>query len=151
MARMRAPYCAGALTSSGNPARVVAPQASHRHKYQIYISAQGWRGQRSTTFIGFDHFLFDPSMEGHAWRACFDFVINDFADRTTYASDKEFLERMTTRYLAMQGLQAIMLGSSLKLKAPYGRDASERSGMTVWLRQFFAKMFNLDFPELEFV
>lgn len=58
---------------------------------------------------------------------------------------------MTTRYLTMQGLNAIMCGNGLTLKAPYSQSASEKAWMTRWLRQQFSNLFGRDFPDIEFV
>jgi hypothetical protein len=118
----------------------------------IYLTAQRWRAQvQTSTFIGVDRLLFDPSPMGQSWRETFDFVINDFSDRTTYHRNKGFLRSMTTRYLNMLGLQAIMLSDSLTLAAPYSNSPDEKQWMTGWLRERFAQLFKRDFPDLQFV
>ncbi|MFT8244061.1 hypothetical protein [Roseomonas sp. BN140053] len=118
----------------------------------IYWTAQRWRAQvDSTCFLGVDHFLSDASPLGDAWRDSFDFVINDFSDRTTFHRNKDFLRSMTTRSLNMLGMQAIMLADSLVLAAPYAsHDGDEKNWMTEWLRGRFTQLFGGDFPELRF-
>ena len=119
----------------------------------IYVQAQLWRAQvRPSTFIGVDRYLFDPSPAAARWRNLFNFVVIDYTDRTTYHPDKDFLELMTTRYLNMLGLQAVMLGESLTLAAPYARNnPGEKQWMTNWLLQRFKDLFGGDFAELRFV
>jgi hypothetical protein len=118
----------------------------------IYQTAQRWRAQvQSSAFIGVDRFLFDLSPMGESWRETFDFVINDFSDRTTYHRNKSFLQSMTTRYLNMQGMQAIMLSDNLTLAAPYSNSADQKQWMTEWLRERFAQLFKRDFPDLQVV
>ena len=117
----------------------------------LYVQAQLWRAQASSaTFIGIDRLLLDPSPAADRWRELFDFVIVDYADRTTYQRNKSFLETMTTRYLDTLGLQAIMLGDSLALEAPYGNSPVENQWMTDWLRRRFTSLFARDFPDLHF-
>jgi len=121
----------------------------------VYLQAQRWRGWRaqqgSGTFIGIDPFLFDPSPAAGQWRDFFDFVIIDYKDRTTYHADKDFLQAMTTRYLNMQGLQAVMLGESLTFEAPYGNSPAENQWMTDWLRQRFSTLFGQNFPSIRYI
>jgi hypothetical protein len=118
----------------------------------VYLQAQRWRAQQgSATFIGIDPFLFDASPVGQRWRACFDFVVIDYADRTTYNPDKDFLQSMTTRFLNMYALEALMRRDSLTLEAPYGRSDQENQWMTDWLRQRFQALFSRDFPDLKVV
>lgn len=118
----------------------------------VYLQAQRWRAQMSSaTFIGIDPFLFDPSPVAEQWRYFFDFVIIDYKDRTTYHRDKNFLEIMTTRYLSMLGLEALMRRDSLTLEAPYGRSTTENDWMTGWLRGWFRELFGRDFPDLKVV
>jgi hypothetical protein len=138
------------------PLQIYASAANGPHDVSdplayLYVQAQLWRAQvSSATFIGIDRFLFDPSPAADRWRELFDFVIVDYADRTTYQRDKDFLQSMTTRYLNMQGLRAIMLGDSLALAAPYGNSPVENQWMTDWLRTRFASLFGQDFPNLCF-
>ena len=118
----------------------------------VYLQAQRWRAQmRSTTFIGIDPFLFDPSPAAEQWRYFFDFVIIDYKDRTTYHPDKNFLETMTTRYLSMLGLETLMRRDSLTLEAPYGKSTRESEWMTGLLRGRFRDLFGRDFPDLNVV
>ena len=131
---------------------VDGPQAVSDPITLIYLQAQRWRAQRnSTAFIGIDPILFDPSPLAEQWRLLFDFVIIDYRDRTTYHRDKDFLESMTTRYLNMLGLEALMRHDSLTLEAPYGRSSIENQWMTEWLRRRFRALFGRDFPDLKVV
>ncbi|MFF5076338.1 hypothetical protein ACFY36_04755 [Actinoplanes sp. NPDC000266] len=115
----------------------------------IYEQSRQWRAEMSpAAFIGVDGLLIGAGQ----WRDLFNFVIIDYSDKTTYHRDKDFLESMTTRYLEMLGLQAVMLGDTLELAVPYnGRSEAECQWMTDWLRQHFAALFDRDFPELRFV
>ncbi|XVU28670.1 hypothetical protein ACQPZJ_16935 [Actinoplanes sp. CA-054009] len=115
----------------------------------LYEQSRQWRAELSpAAFIGVDGLL----LGSEQWRDLFNFVIVDYPDKTMYHRDKDFLESMTTRYLEMLGLQAVMLGDSLELAVPYnGRSAKECQWMTDWLRQRFAALFDRDFPELRFV
>ncbi|MDP9120225.1 MAG: hypothetical protein M3O15_02485 [Acidobacteriota bacterium] len=118
----------------------------------IYLRAQICRAQRgSATFIGIDQLLFSESPAAQEWREIFDFVVVDYKDRTTYHRDKDFLQSMTTRYLSMQGLQAVMLGHSLTLAAPYSNSPKEKQWMSDWLRQEFKAQFRRDFPNLRYI
>lgn len=119
----------------------------------VYLQAQFLRahGDRSA-FVGFDRLLFEQSPAGNQWRQLFDFVIVDYQDKTTYHPDKGFLESMTTRYLNMQGLQAVMLGRGLTLSAPYAKhDELEKEWMTGWLRKRFRTLFDRDFRAVRYV
>lgn len=117
----------------------------------IYLSAQRWRAHDSGSFLGVNRFVFDPSPEGGTWRDAFNFVIIDYADRTTYHPNKAFLQSMTTRHLNMLGMRCIMLGRALTIAAPYRGDSGERQWMTEWLRNRFKNVFGRDFPTLQFV
>lgn len=117
----------------------------------IYVWAQKWRAQSGTSFIGLNRFLFDPSLRGETWRNMFNFVILDYADRTNYHRDKDFLEAMTTRELERLGMRCIMMGKNLVMSAPYRGDQAERTWMTEWLRASFKTAFGRDFPSLRFV
>jgi len=129
-----------------------APSAVSNPLAMIYLSAQRWRARSSGAFLGAHRFLFDPSPEAEAWRSMFNFVILDYADRTTYHRDKEFLKAMTTRRLNMLGMRCIMIGDkSLTIRAPYRGNAAERSWMTEWLRERFKTVFGFPFPTLQVV
>jgi hypothetical protein len=117
----------------------------------IYLQAQRWRGRRGSTFIGIDPIMYDPSPAAQQWRDLFDFVIVDYQDRTTYHRDKDFLKSMTTRYLNMLGMEALMLHDSLTLEAPYGRSTAENEWMTDWLRERFKILFGRDFSDLQVI
>jgi hypothetical protein len=117
----------------------------------LYQSAQQWRTWDSTAFIGVDALLASQDAKAEDWRMHFNFVVIDYADRTTYHRDKDFLQSMTTRYLETLGLQTVMRGSSLRIRAPYGRSAAETAWMTDWLRNRFAAFFpGIDFSALQF-
>lgn len=116
-----------------------------------YIQAQRYRAQRSEAFLGIERYLFDPSPAGDQWRDLFNFVIIDYADRTTYHKNKEFLESMTTRYLNMQAFQAIMLGNGLTFTAPYGKSSLENAWMAEWVRLRLESLFGGDFSAVKFV
>jgi hypothetical protein len=118
---------------------------------QLYLWAQQWRARSSNAFLGVHRFLFASSPEATAWRDKFDFVILDYADRTMYHRDKEFLQAMTTHHLNMLGMRYIMLGKTLTIVAPYRGDEAERRWMTAWLRDRFKAVFNRDFPMLQVV
>jgi len=117
----------------------------------IYLEAQRLRALYSGTFVRVDRFLFDPSPEADAWRTVFNFVILDYADRTTYHVDKEFLQAMTTRHLNMLGLRCIMLNKRGIIAAPYRGDLAEREWMTAWLHDRFKALFGEGFPKFQVV
>jgi hypothetical protein len=128
------------------------PQAVSDPITWIYLMAQHERAQQSSTaFIGIDSIMFDPSPAAGEWRTLFEFVIIDYKDRTTYHRDKGFLNSMTTRYLNMLGLEALMRHDSLTLEAPYGRSPDENRWMTEWLRTRFKVLFGRDFADLKVV
>lgn len=118
---------------------------------QIYNWGQRARALRSGDFIGLDRYLLDDTPEASAWRDRFNFVIIDYADRTHYHRDKDFLQAMTTRHLHMLGLRCIMEGRKLVIRAPYRGDEAERRWMTEWLQAQFKSLFNRDFPMLRVV
>lgn len=115
---------------------------------QIYNWAQRVRALRSGSFIGLDRFLLDNSPEALEWLDRFNFVIIDYADRTTYHRNKNFLQTMTTRHLEMLGLRCVMEGRKLVIQAPYRGNEMERQWMTAWLQERFKTLFNQDFPML---
>ena len=81
----------------------------------------------------------------------FDFVIVDFTDRTTYHPNKDFLQSVTESRLSMLGLEALMVGGSLAIEAPYGRSPTENKWMTQRLREQFKNWFGRDFPDLRVI
>ncbi len=118
----------------------------------IYLQAQRWRAQKSpTSFIGIDRLIYLDSPMAEQWRTSFNFTIIDYKDRTTYHRDKDLLEIMTTRYLNMLGLEALMRHDSLTLEAPYGASAAENEWMTNWLRARFRFLFGRSFADLRVV
>ena len=118
---------------------------------QIYNWGQQARALRSGYFIGFDRFLLDDSPETLEWRNRFNFVIIDYADRTIYHRDKNFLNAMTTRHLEMLGLRCVMEGRKLLIRAPYHGNEAERQWMTEWLQDRFNSLFDRDFSMLRVV
>jgi hypothetical protein len=67
-------------------------------------------------------------------------------DCTNYHTDKSFLQTMTTRYLNQLGMRCIMMGTNLRIVAPYRGNAAKRQWMTDWLRNRFKSIFGRDFP-----
>lgn len=127
------------------PSMVSAPLS------QIYNWAQRVRALNSGDFIGLDRYLLDDTPAASTWRDHFNFVLIDYADRTTYHRDKSFLSSMTTRHLEMLGLRCIMEGRQLVIQAPYRGDDAERQWMAEWLRARFKSLFDRDFPMLRVV
>ena len=117
----------------------------------IYLWAQRMRAQHMGSFLGVHRFLFDPSPAADSWRAMFNFVILDYADRTYYHTDKSFLQAITTHHLNMIALRCIMRGKSLTIAAPYRGNPAEKKWMTTWLRDRFKTLFGRDFPMLQVV
>jgi len=133
-------------TSLDGPAQVRNPIAF------LYQAAQRWRGVDPVGFIGIDFLLSSSTPEAKAWRSFFNFVIIDYADRTTYHENKYLLHSMTTRSLETLGLQTVMRSDSLVMRAPYGRSADEKAWMTNYLRGRFATLFpGCDFSALRFI
>ena len=132
-------------TAMDGPEAVSDPLAT------IYLLAQRRRAQSLSDFFGVNRYLFQEGDEAAEWRRWFNFVILDYTDRTTYHPDKGFLKAMTTRSLNMLGMRCILLGSGLKIAAPYRGNQAEREWMTGWLRQRFKSLFNRDFAALQVV
>ena len=132
--------------STDEPERVRNPVAF------LYQSAQRWRVWDSTTFLGIDPLLLSQGEDAERWRTTFNFVIVQFADRTTFHKDKDFLRSMTVRYLEMLGLQTVMRGDSLRMRAPYSGDSDETRWMTSYLQERFTSLFpGRDFSSVEFL
>jgi len=118
----------------------------------LYQAAQRWRQWDPSGFIGIDALLASPDPKAEDWRMHFNFYIIDYTDRTTYKRDKDFLKEITTSYLETLGLQTVMRGTSLKIRAAYGSSATETAWMTDWLRQRFETLFpGIDLSALKFV
>jgi hypothetical protein len=129
-----------------------APERVRNPVAFLYQSAQRWRAWDSTAFLGVDALLWNPSDFAQRWRTTFDFVIAQYADGVRLHPDGDFVRSMTVRYLEMLGLQTIMRGETLRIRAPYAGDAGQIQEMTSYLQRRFATLFpGRDFSGVEFV